>query len=85
MFDKSLILEYLTKIEENLLHIQERTQNIHSAEDFSKTPHGVDMLDNAVDIGRFLSNLLLRVLANSSVSKITSNSMSLSSVAVLLA
>jgi uncharacterized protein with HEPN domain len=41
-------LEYLTKIEENLLHIQERTQNIHSAEDFSKTPHGVDMLDVTV-------------------------------------
>ncbi|MDR2581013.1 MAG: DUF86 domain-containing protein [Fibromonadaceae bacterium] len=48
MFDKALILEYLTKIEETVLHIQDRTQNINSVEDFLKTPNGVDMLDVAI-------------------------------------
>jgi len=48
MLDKSLVLECLLKIEETILHIQERTQNINAPEDFSKTPNGVDMLDVAV-------------------------------------
>ena len=48
MFDKSSVLEHLAKIEETILHIQERTKSINSAEDFSKTPNGVDMLDVAV-------------------------------------
>jgi uncharacterized protein with HEPN domain len=48
MFDKSLILENLSRIEETILHIQDRTQGINSAEDFLNTPNGVDMLDVAV-------------------------------------
>jgi uncharacterized protein with HEPN domain len=61
MFDKSLVLENLTKIEETILHIQSRTQSINSAEDFLKTPNGVDMLDVAVirleAIGETIKNI----------------------------
>jgi len=61
MFDKSLVLECLLKIEETILHIQERTQNINTAEDFSKTPNGVDMLDVAIvrleAIGETIKNI----------------------------
>jgi len=48
MLDKSLILDCLLKIEQTILHIQDRTKDINSAEDFSRTPSGVDMLDVAV-------------------------------------
>ncbi|GBU25508.1 hypothetical protein R83H12_02151 [Fibrobacteria bacterium R8-3-H12] len=61
MLDKSLILECLTNIEQTILHIQDRTKNINSAEDFSKTPSGVDMLDVAVvrleAIGEIVKNI----------------------------
>jgi len=61
MFDKSLILECLSRIEETILHIQERTQNINAAEDFLNTPNGVDMLDVAVirleAIGETIKNI----------------------------
>jgi len=48
MLDKSLVLDCLSKIEQTILHIQDRTKDINSVEDFSKTPNGVDMLDVAV-------------------------------------
>jgi len=61
MFDKSLVLECLLKIEETILHIQERTKNINTVEDFSKTPNGVDMLDVVVvrleAIGETIKNI----------------------------
>ena len=61
MLDKSLVLECLLKIEETILHIQERTKNINAPEDFSKTPNGVDMLDVAVvrleAIGETIKNI----------------------------
>ncbi|MCL2208431.1 MAG: DUF86 domain-containing protein [Fibromonadales bacterium] len=61
MFDKSLVLECLSKIEETILHIQERTQNINTVEDFLNTPNGVDMLDVAVirleAIGETIKNI----------------------------
>ena len=61
MFDKALTLECLSKIEETILHIQDRTKNINVVEDFLKTPHGVDMLDVTVirleAIGETIKNI----------------------------
>jgi len=48
MLDKSLVLDCLSKIEQTILHIQDRTKDINSVDDFSRTPSGVDMLDVAV-------------------------------------
>lgn len=47
MPDVSLILDGLYNIEESLEHILERTSWIHTADDFVKSPTGVDMLDVA--------------------------------------
>ena len=47
MCDKSLVIEELQKIEETIVHILGRTENILSANDFVLTPWGVDMLDVA--------------------------------------
>jgi len=45
MYDKTLVLEQLQNIEVSLQHVLERTSDIKTANDFSSTPHGVDMLD----------------------------------------
>ena len=47
MYDRDLVIEELQKIEETLLHILDRTQEITSVNDFMLSPWGVDMLDVA--------------------------------------
>ena len=47
MYDKTLVIDELLDIEEALVHIIDRTSWIKTADDFSATPRGVDMLDVA--------------------------------------
>ena len=47
MYDRNFIIEELQLIEETLLHILDRTQNITSVNDFMSSSWGVDMLDVA--------------------------------------
>ncbi|MDR2145884.1 MAG: DUF86 domain-containing protein [Tannerella sp.] len=45
MFDKTIVIDGLLRIEETLLHIIDRTSWIKDANDFATTPQGVDLLD----------------------------------------
>jgi uncharacterized protein with HEPN domain len=45
MSEKELLYAYLEQIENTILHILERTEDIKSMDDFLSSPHGVDMLD----------------------------------------
>ncbi|MCL2417524.1 MAG: DUF86 domain-containing protein [Bacteroidales bacterium] len=47
MYDKSLVLEQLQNIEKSLIRVLDRTSDIKTPDDFTLTPHGVDMLDVA--------------------------------------
>ena len=45
MFDKPLVLSILKQIEDALGKIKSRTSHIHSANDFTDTPAGMEKLD----------------------------------------
>ena len=47
MYNQTILLETLQWIEDCLLHVIQRTENIGTPGDFVNTPHGVDMLDVA--------------------------------------
>lgn len=61
MFDKPLVLSILKQIEDALGKIKSRTSNIHSANDFTDTPAGMEKLDGIfmlfIAIGEALKNI----------------------------
>ena len=61
MFDKQLVLAILAQIDEALEKIASRAQRIRSAEDFTKSPAGMETLDSIcmlfIAIGEALKNL----------------------------
>jgi uncharacterized protein with HEPN domain len=61
MFDKQLVLAILAQIDEALEKIASRAQRIRSADDFTKSPAGMETLDSIcmlfIAIGEALKNL----------------------------
>jgi len=45
MFDKNLVLSILQQIDEALGKIKDRSEQIHSADDFTDSPSGMEKLD----------------------------------------
>jgi uncharacterized protein with HEPN domain len=45
MFDKNLILSILQQIDEALEKIKNRSEQVHSADDFTNSPPGMEKLD----------------------------------------
>jgi hypothetical protein len=46
MFDKNLVLSILMQIDEALEKIASRAERIQSADDFTRTPAGMEKLDS---------------------------------------
>lgn len=61
MFDKSLVLSILQQIDEALEKIKGRSGQIHSADDFTNSPYGMEKLDSIcmqfIAIGEALKNI----------------------------
>lgn len=61
MFDKSLVLSILKQIDEALEKIKIRTRHLHSANDFTDSPAGMEKLDGVcmlfIAIGEALKNI----------------------------
>jgi len=61
MFDKDLVLSILQQIDEALEKIRSRSEQIHSADDFTDSPSGMEKLDSIcmlfIAIGEALKNI----------------------------
>ena len=61
MFDKNLVLSILQQIDEALEKIKSRSEQIHSADDFTDSPAGMEKLDSIcmlfIAIGEALKNI----------------------------
>ena len=61
MFDKNLVLSILQQIDEALKKIRSRSEQIHSADDFTDSPSGMEKLDSIcmlfIAIGEALKNI----------------------------
>lgn len=61
MFDKNLVLSILQQIDEALEKIKKRSEQIHSADDFTDSPSGMEKLDSIcmlfIAIGEALKNI----------------------------
>ena len=61
MFDKNLVLSILKQIDEALEKIKSRSEQIHSADDFTDSPAGMEKLDSIcmlfIAIGEALKNI----------------------------
>lgn len=61
MFDKHLVLSILKQIDEALEKIKSRSEPIHSADDFTNSPSGMEKLDGIcmlfIAIGEALKNM----------------------------
>jgi len=61
MFDKNLVLSILQQIDEALEKIKDRSEQIHSADDFTDSPSGMEKLDGIcmlfIAIGDALKNI----------------------------
>ncbi|MEK6726774.1 MAG: DUF86 domain-containing protein [Deltaproteobacteria bacterium] len=61
MFDKNLVLSILQQIDEALEKIRDRSEQIHSAGDFTDSPSGMEKLDSIcmqfIAIGEALKNI----------------------------
>lgn len=61
MFDKNLVLSILQQIDEALEKIKSRSEQVHSADDFTNSPAGMEKLDSIcmlfIAIGEALKNI----------------------------
>ena len=61
MFDKDLVLSILQQIDEALEKIRSRSEQVHSADDFTDSPSGMEKLDSIcmlfIAIGEALKNI----------------------------
>ena len=61
MFDKNLVLSILQQLDEALEKIKSRSEQIHSADDFTDSPSGMEKLDGIcmlfMAIGEALKNI----------------------------
>ncbi len=61
MFDRNLVLSILKQIDEALEKIKSRSEQIHSADDFTDSPSGMEKLDGIcmlfISIGEALKNI----------------------------
>lgn len=61
MFDKNFVLSILQQIDEALEKIRSRSEQIHSADDFTDSPSGMEKLDSIcmlfIAIGEALKNI----------------------------
>ncbi len=61
MFNRELVLSILTQIDEALARIASRAERIHSADDFTGSPAGIETLDSIcmlfMAIGEALKNI----------------------------